>query len=651
MPHVEETSCSEVSMREECRSARTRRASGRFPWFLSLAIVAAACQTVGGGATDAVPIPAVQLDPVIIAQGPITESDEAAALALMADARGSFVARRMFEVVRRVDELVERYPSSSVSGDALILGARARLENGDFVAADSVAEAYLGLLEPEDPRIAGVRIVQAMAFQHDPARGLERLLRVPAAATPGEIVMAAEMARVNSDSLEIDELQPVLDAAPADSPLRSLVEARLAVGLLEMNQPEAARAYAQRAIGSEVTGLEREWAEGVLIGSLPEGRGRTTSFRIGVVLPVGGPPALAEFSALVVEGIQVAVATVLGDQYDIQIELVDDEGDPERTAQAIARLEADSVHGIIGMLQDDALLTASEARTTTVPLVSPTARSAARAGQSVYSLEGAAPEAATSLIGYAASRAYQRIAIVHPQTPEASAEADAFEQMARVFGIPVVGSYAYEAGATFFEPQILAARDALRSQEIARMGLLEDDTLQVELLAPAAIFLPIPPEDVEFIAPQLIHFGLDTLAIEILGTTGWTDPSVLRAIDTRHTDGVVATAAIGSAPASAGQTTFRMAYEEFFRRSLVGTAPAIGYDAALLLLEALKPGRVAHAQLERAFESLEEVEGATGVFSVVEGRVVRQTQVVRIRNRDLVPLGMVDSATVTGGQR
>jgi len=70
-----------------------------------------------------------------------------------------------------------------------------------------------------------------------------------------------------------------------------------------------------------------------------------------------------------------------------------------------------------------------------------------------------------------------------------------------------------------------------------------------------------------------------------------------------------------------------------------------------LLLEALRPGRVAHAQLERAFESLEGVEGATGVFSIVDGRVVRRTQVVRIQERQMIPLGVADSALAGGEQR
>ena len=48
----------------------------------------------------------------------------------------------------------------------------------------------------------------------------------------------------------------------------------------------------------------------------------------------------------------------------------------------------------------------------------------------MYSLEGPDPQAAASIARYAASRAFQRIAIVHPQTPAAEAEADAFEAVA-----------------------------------------------------------------------------------------------------------------------------------------------------------------------------------------------------------------------------
>jgi hypothetical protein len=59
----------------------------------------------------------------------------------------------------------------------------------------------------------------------------------------------------------------------------------------------------------------------------------------------------------------------------------------------------------------------------------------------------------------------------------------------------------------------------------------------------------------------------------------------------------------------------------------------VGYDATLLLLEALRPGRIRPEDVKFAFQDLFGVQGATGVFSVVDARVVRLTEVVRIANR------------------
>jgi hypothetical protein len=57
-----------------------------------------------------------------------------------------------------------------------------------------------------------------------------------------------------------------------------------------------------------------------------------------------------------------------------------------------------------------------------------------------------------------------------------------------------------------------------------------------------------------------------------------------------------------------------------------------------VLLEGLRPGRIAPADVTLAIQSLRDVEGATGIFSVVDDRVVRRTSVVRIQNRALIPV-------------
>ncbi len=73
--------------------------------------------------------------------------------------------------------------------------------------------------------------------------------------------------------------------------------------------------------------------------------------------------------------------------------------------------------------------------------------------------------------------------------------------------------------------------------------------------------------------------------------------------------------------------------------------PALGYDATLLLLEALRPGRLRPEDVRLSFRSLDEVEGATGVFSVVDGRVVRRTEVVRFEGGQLVPMPLPELVT------
>ena len=170
----------------------------------------------------------------------------------------------------------------------------------------------------------------------------------------------------------------------------------------------------------------------------------------------------------------------------------------------------------------------------------------------------------------------------------------------------------------------------------------------MEELEPTALFMPIPPEDVEFLAPQVIHFGLDTLAVEILGTSGWTDPQVLTSVEARLTTGVIATAPVVSEKALEGQARFRDAYESRYQRSLVGAAASVGYDAALLLLEALRAGRIEPDEVRESFESLEGISGATGVFSVVRGRVVRDTEVVRLEDQMAVPIERISLGSKNG---
>ena len=603
------------------RDARTRRAPGRS---VLLCLALGACQLAGTGPRSG---DTVRLPPVVLVPGPVSGSEEAEAAGLLRSAQGSLAANRYFEALRAASELIERFPSSSVSGQALLLSARAELGSGIMQGGDAeaaamerarvAAERYVSLLAPGDPRGAEAYLIQAEALEDDPGGRLDRLLRIGASAPTEVVSRALPMAREAADVLDADQLEGALAGASAGARLAHVPRTRLAVYRLEDGDSLRASDLARVALEEGASGPDALVAEGVLRGELPVGRGRVTSATIATVLPVGGSPSLADFARLVAEGVEVAVATAPGG-IELQVLELDDEGDPQRTAELVAELEAEGVAGVIGFLEDLTLELAGLSRQRGVPLISPTARSAARAGEGVYSLGGPDPRAASEVAAYAAWRGHRRVAILHPSSPEAEEEANAFQAAAERHGIPVVARFTYEPGATSFEAQIMGARDSLRLAEIAALGLREEDTLRVEMLEPVGLFLPIPPEDVEFVAPQIRHFALDTLAIEILGTSGWTDAQVLETVDLLYTDGVVATAPEGAGPDSPGQIRFREAYEEHFQQSLVSSVPALGYDATLLLLEALRQSRgTTPDQVVAGFERIEAVEGAMGIYSVV----------------------------------
>jgi ABC-type branched-subunit amino acid transport system substrate-binding protein len=576
--------------------------------------------------------------PVVVAQGELSRADQAEAERLFVSAQVSFEARRYPEVLRTTAALLERYPSSSVSGAAVLLSARAELGAGAAERADAAADRYIGLLPPGDPRATEARLIQARSWEESPATQLDRLLRIVTFDGPEQRADAESLTRAAMDALEPEEIEAVLSDVPDDGPLAPLPQALHAVTLLERGQSQEAASLAQSVLQRGVSGRERAYAESVARGELPEDRRPVRSFRIATVLPSGGPPAIADFAGQVAEGVELAVATVLGEPYEVSLLQLDDRGDPEVGARLVADLDSAGVAGVIGFLEETALQAAGLARVRGMPIVSPTARSTEGAGEGVYSLDGPDPQAAAAIARYAAWRAFQRVAILLPGSPHALEEASAFQTEAERLGIPVVGHFSYEPGTTFFESQIIGARNALRAAEIAALGLSPGDTLHAEMLEPVGIFLPIPPEDVEYLAPQIAHFALDTLAIELVGTSGWTDPGVLELLQPRYTDGVVATAPVGAAEGRPGLQRFREAYEQHFQRSLTSMVPAVGYDAALVLLEALRPGRIAPSDVRASLDALPPVEGATGTFTVVDGRVVRETRVVRIQNRQLVPV-------------
>ncbi len=616
-------------------SARTRTASGRFVCALVIC-VATSCAVPESGGTGG-PAPREPEHPVL-ETAPVAPARQAEAADLVARAQAALAGGDAAEALRLAQRVVEEAPASAVSGRALFLVAQAGVAAGDGVAAESAASRYLDLVPSTDPRVPELRVLHAEAAADRPSEALTRMAELPAMADP---VLAGRMVglarRVVPDAPD-GALDMFLAQAAEDADARPVVEVRVAALALYRGDTATANRLARAAQAHGAAGADSVLASQVLAGELPEDYLPTREVILGAVLPLEGAPVLASFSELVLHGVEVAAVTHTGPNLDVRVEVRDDGGDIGRTAEVVAELEDTGVTAVVGFLEEVTLDAAAAARSTSIPLVSPTARAPDIAAEGVYSLEGVDSAGIHSLAREAAARGYQRVAFIESTSALSAEEAGLFERELLRFGIPTVGRFAYAEGATFFETQIRSARDVLRQEEIAALGLTEDDTLHVETLDPVGVFVPVPAEDVELLAPQITHFGLDTLGIEVMGTRGWTDAETLRRVDSRHTDGVVATAPMGSGAQAPGFLGFKEAYEAHFQRTLVSAVPAVGYDAALLLLEAMERGARTPGQVIETLEAMGDIEGATGVFRVVDGRVVRRTQVVRVEERTLTPI-------------
>jgi ABC-type branched-subunit amino acid transport system substrate-binding protein len=208
----------------------------------------------------------------------------------------------------------------------------------------------------------------------------------------------------------------------------------------------------------------------------------------------------------------------------------------------------------------------------------------------------------------------ERVAVLRPGDAAPTKEAEAFQNAYEALGGTIVADIVYPSGATFFQ------------REFERVGSL----------LPDGLFLPLSPRDIQLLAPQFTFYGLDTLGIQVLGTSGWTEDEVVLEVDSRHTDGVVASTTRLSQEETEAYRRFRLRYEERFQRSLRSQIPAYGYDAAAVLLQALRSDPRNDREFMDSMESIKDFPGATGHLTVDSAGIHRIPQLVRIQNHELI---------------
>jgi hypothetical protein len=335
---------------------------------------------------------------------------------------------------------------------------------------------------------------------------------------------------------------------------------------------------------------------------------------IGVIIPGFASPRTMEATGGILEGIRVAldIFEEENEKFGEAELIVVSEGDELKgaleAAQELSRME---LVGIVAFLQDDIMLEISRQVELSVPVISPVSTVIPLGDKNVISLFGTDPGASEKLAQQAFSSGLLTAAIVYSQESESTFEAEVFTDAFQELGGFVLGRFEYSVGSTFFEEHLRA----------------------VEAIMPDILFLPVPADDIELIAPQVTFFGLDSLGIRIFGTAGWSQDEVLNVVDTRHTDGVVTASPFPLGEILPGYQEFLSVYERIHQRTLPNLFPTFGYDAASILLEGIKTGAQTSKGFVEALEELSDFSGATGLLSVEDGHVVRKHFVTCLQDR------------------
>ena len=553
-------------------------------------------------------------DPVepAIEEGSYTAVQEAEVVLLLAQAQ-SALEQEDFELAEaRALEVEAEYGAAPGSVYALWIRARAAEGLGKPEESLEAVRRFRTYLREGDERVAEMALVEGDALQ-----ALGRTAEAVAAWLPGpdEPLSEESLSRVEDHVEELTESE-LSELIESEEGLVAPVLAELAFRQYAFGVAGAARRTAARALDYGATGRAQGLAEGVLAGDVSEFLVVT---RIGAILPTSGSPSLRQFAEGIQEGIRVALqmfGQAEGIRAATELVIQDSGGDIVGARIAFSAMEASEVLGVIGPLQEGALSEVAGRVQGPLAVISPTSPVVPEGSTGVYSLSSADPGAARALARYAISSDLYTAVVVYPESTDGAYEARAFSEAFQASGGLILGEISYPTGATFFEEQLR----------------------QAEALLPDVLVLPLPARDVELIAPQVTFFGLDSLEIRILGTNGWGEEAMLSRVDTRHTNGVVTASPQPAEGELEGYLRFVEAYESYYQRTLPDLVPALGYDAAALLLEAIRRGASTPGDLLETLEAMPGLSGATGRLFVDDGRVVRDHFVGCLQDRQVLNL-------------
>ena len=394
---------------------------------LALASLSSGCVPVG--APPPSPAPEVEAPAVPSIERGTLPPSAAAEGALLLRAASDSLEMGEFEGARRsAERVIQYYPSTPGSGEALRVLGRVSLELGFHEEAEDAALLYLDLLGSSHPRYPGGLLLlgQTLAPSGDSERTMDTLLSLPAG-TPGAVTDPARvLLREALGGADRRTLGDLAEGVPTDHPMRSVLASEYAVSLSLLGETDSALEWARIALASTPGDRDEVLAQAVLSGDLEDILGRPVV--LGAILPTSEvSPGLLQYSEWISEGILVAIEEFRSDlRRPIQLESMDDGGTPLGGINSVRDLEASGASALIGPLTRSVLAEAAAARTRGVPIISPSAFLPPEEADGVFSLSGPDPGGARMVARYAWDLGLERVVVLRPRTAESRVDAGAF---------------------------------------------------------------------------------------------------------------------------------------------------------------------------------------------------------------------------------
>ncbi len=340
--------------------------------------------------------------------------------------------------------------------------------------------------------------------------------------------------------------------------------------------------------------------------------------KIGVLLPLSGKYEAYGQSSL--SGIKLAI-----EESESRLVVRDTEGEAHIARAALDELLADeSVVAILGPLRSQVAPAVSpRAERAGVPLFS-LAQNNTMSGRFVMQTAMTYAMQARQLVDFATrSAGIRKFGVLYPRDPYGSALAEAFhDEVARRAG-RVVGSLAYEPGATEFSVEVLTLQ-----------RWVDSDGLQAVFIPDFAATAGVLSQSLRAARPGVF----------LLGSNGWHDPGQLGALaDSLNGAVFVDGFFVGSQ---------RPATQRFLNafRTVNGNMPGVlaaqAYDAASVLDRALSTQQtVSRMGLADAIRSMGRYDGAAGALVFSDGGVDRELFVLKFDGSRIREVGAAASAT------